>query len=528
MSGAGRPDGAGYHEAVTDEQPTSRRAAREAAKGAAVAAPDAAAADGTPRATAGGLAALVRAHPVAWLVSAGALAFVLLGTGSVYAGVAWASRGPAPVAETPAPSEEPAARPVSDQDVVASRLRTCSVREQADDGRLVTLVGSVVNADSGELLLDRRGESAVASAAVLKALTATVAISRLGPDFRITTSVYEGSAPGTIVLVGRGDATLSALPAGQESFYPKAPKLQTLAEETVARYRERYPDTPITSVVLDASYWNAADRWDASWDRGELSRGTVSEVTALQVDGDRADPRDAVSPRSDDAIGRAGDAFLAALAAADAEGLTVAPEISTTTGTAVGSTELAKVRSQPMRTLVTQMMKTGDNTLAEMIARIVSRESGMDGSAASLQHVIPGELSNLGVSQSGFTIRDGSGLSAFDAVPPATVVEVMRALREGEGDLDIVRDALGVSGKSGTLASRFTGDDADARGAVHGIAGTISTAATIAGYLDASDGTPLAFSFAAVGDGLKAGDARAALDALTAAVYRCGDNLSNN
>ena len=518
---------------MTDEQPISRRAAREAEKAAgrarlresAGAEPPDGGHDGAGR----GLAAALRAHPVAWLATAGTLAFVMLGTGSIFAGVAWASRDSAqgPTAMTPPPTEAPAVRPVSDQETMASRLRTCSVATQLDDERLVTLVGSVVNAETGELLLDRNGTSAVAPSAVLKALTATIAVDRLGPEFQIATSVYEGSAPGTVVLVGRGDATLSTLPVGEESIYEGAPKLQTLAEDTVAHYRERYPDIPITRVVLDASYWNASDSWDASWDPDERARGTISEVTALQVDGDRDDPRVSDSPRSDDAIGRAGDAFVAALNAADPDGEVVSPEITTTTGTAVDSTELAVVLSQPMSTLVSQMMLTGDNTLAEMIARVISREIGMDGSASSLQQVVPGELSNRDIPQAGVTVRDGSGLSAFDAVPPATMVEVMRVLRAGEDGLEVVRDALGISGMSGTLANRFTGGAADARGAVHGIAGTNSTAASIAGYLDASDGTPLAFSFAAVGDGLQAAGARDALDALTAAVYRCGDNLSN-
>ena len=36
----------------------------------------------------------------------------------------------------------------------------------------------------------------------------------------------------------------------------------------------------------------------------------------------------------------------------------------------------------------------------------------------------------------------------------------MRRVADGTDNLDIVRDALPVAGKSGTLASRFGGDDA--------------------------------------------------------------------
>ena len=362
----------------------------------------------------------------------------------------------------------------------------------------------------------------------MKVLTAAAAISRLGPDFQVTTSVYEGSSPGTIVLVGRGDATLSALPAGQESFYPGAPKLQTLAETTIANYRAKYADIPITRVVLDAGYWNANDRWDETWDRGELTRGTLSEVTALQVDGDRSDPRAAVSERSNDPVGRAGSAFIEALRDADVDGDIVAEDVTTIAGSAVGTTTLAEVRSQPIRNWISQMLLANDHTLAEMLARIVSRESDMGGTAASLQGAITGALLSWEIPSDGVTIRDGSGVSAGDAVPPQVMTVLMRKVLGGEGGLDVVRGVLPVAGKSGTLVDRFTGDNTEGRDNVTGAAGSLSGASTLSGWFTAADGVQYAFSFTAVAEGLKASDARAALDTLTIAALRCGDNLSNN
>jgi len=517
----------GYHDAVTDEPATSRRAARRAAASDAPPRADPgtdAAPDASP--AKGGIGALLRKHPVAWLVSAGAVVFVLLGTGSVFAGVAWASRSVAAPSSTPSASEEPA-RPVSDQPATASRLRTCSIAGPASDGLLMSLEGYVMRADTGEVLFDRNGTTPARTASVLKVFTAAAAVARLGPDFQITTSVYEGSTPGTIVLVGRGDATLSALPVGQESFYPGAPKLQTLAETAVANYATKYPGTPITTVVLDASYWNAADKWDESWKRSEQTIGYHSEVTALQVDGDRADPRASTSPRSTDPIGRAGAAFVEALLAADPSGEVVDPSIATTLGTAVGSTTLAEVKSQPVRVLIKQMLLVSDNTLAEMLARVVSKQSDMNGSAASLQQAIPSALMTFDVPATGLTIRDGSGLSDLNAVPASTMTDFMRKVRDGVSGLDVVRDGLPVAGQSGTLANRFSGDNAVARGNVWAKTGWIDTAYTLSGYLNAADGTPLVFTFYAIGDGIRS-EARGALDTLTTAVFRCGDNLSNN
>ncbi|QEO10709.1 D-alanyl-D-alanine carboxypeptidase [Protaetiibacter larvae] len=475
------------------------------------------------------MGALLRKHPTAWIVSAAAAVFVLLGTGSVFAGVAYASRAEAPV-ETPEPevSTPPPPRPVSTLPPTVSRLRTCSIAGAAADPRLMGFQGTILRADTGEVLFDRGGATPARTASVLKVFTAAAAVSALGPDFQIRTSVLDGSTPGTIVLVGRGDATLSALPVGQESFYPGAPKLQTLAEQTIAAYQVAHPGVPITQVVLDASYWNAADKWDPSWKRSEQTIGYHSEVTALQVDGDRADPTKSTSPRSTDPIGRAGAAFLAALKAADTSGTVVDPAVGTALGTAVGQTSFGEVASQPLRTLIKQMLLVSDNTLAEMLARIVSRESGMNGSAASLQQAIPGQLSSTWqVPTAGLVIRDGSGLSDLNAVPATVMASFMRQVRDGTAGLDVVRDGLSVSGKSGGLQSRFTGDNAAARGAVFAKTGWIDTAYTLAGYINAADGTPLTFTFYAIGDGIKE-SARAALDTLATAAFRCGDNLSNN
>ncbi|QNO37101.1 D-alanyl-D-alanine carboxypeptidase [Protaetiibacter sp. SSC-01] len=515
---------------MTDEQPISRRAAREAARGkGAPTTPPAVDADAAPAAakTPGGIGALLRRHPVAWIVGASAVAFALLGTGAVFAGAAWASRDQRAAVSTPEPSAAPE-RPLPAELASATRLRTCSIAPQAADPRLGGLVGTVVRTDTGESLFDRSGAAPAPTSSAMKVLTAAAAISRLGPDFQVTTSVYEGSSPGTIVLVGRGDATLSALPAGQESFYPGAPKLQTLAETTIANYRAKYPDIPIARVVLDAGYWNANDRWDETWDRGELTRGTLSEVTALQVDGDRSDPRAAVSERSNDPVGRAGSAFIEALRDADVDGDIVAEDVTTIAGSAVGTTTLAEVKSQPIRNWISQMLLANDHTLAEMLARIVSRESDMGGSAASLQGAITGALLSWEIPSDGVTIRDGSGVSAGDAVPPQVMTALMRKVLGGEGGLDVVRGVLPVAGKSGTLVDRFTGDNTEGRDNVTGAAGSLSGASTLSGWFTAADGAQYAFSFTAVAEGLKASDARAALDTLTIAALRCGDNLSNN
>ena len=524
---------------MTDEQPISRRAVREAEAALARAPHGGAgggAADGGSGGTTGGgeppkpsgVGAMFRAHPLAWLLGAIGVVFALLGTGAVFAGVAFAST-PVPVAApTTTPTTAPP-RPTPSVLPTASRLRTCSVAGPAADSRLMTLTGSVVRSDNGEVLWDHQASAPASTASTLKLLIASAAVAVLGADYQIATDVVDGSTPGTVVLVGHGDATLSALPPGQDSVYTGAPKLSDLASQVIAAYATKHPGVPITQLVLDASYWNIADRWDASWKRTEQTQGYQSEVTALQVDGDRANPTQETSARSTDPVGRAGAAFIAALQSADTGGV-VAGTVTTSSGSAVsGATPLGEVKSQPLRTLIKQMLLPSDNTLGEMLARITSKASGLNGSAASLQQAIPSALSTLAtpIPAAGLKIIDGSGESANNQVPPATMTALLRQIQAGSSNLDVVRDGLSIAGQTGSLASRFTGPNAIARGKVAAKTGWIDTEYSLAGTVTAADGTVLEFTFYAIGNGIKS-TAKVALDTLTTAVYSCGDNLSNN
>ncbi len=532
------------------EQPLSRRALREArAKGSGARAsasirppvlaptellnadPVAAAAAAQPFAPSagdaparGGIGALVRRHPRAVLTTALGVGFLLLASGALLAGVSIGSASAAAVlpdvSTTPTPDPRPLPAAIADP----SRLRTCSIAAFAQDERLTTLFGSVVNTATGELLWDRQATTPAPTASVLKILTGAVALSTLGPDYRLSTRVVAGSTPGTVVLIGGGDATLSRLPAGQESVYPGAPKLADLAAQTVAAYATANPDAPgIAEVVLDATYWSVADRWDSSWDRSLQTSGYTSEVTALQVDGDRDDPRSAISPRSTDPVGRAGAAFATALA--DAGNPDGVPSVSL--GSAVSTTALAQVQSQPVSALVAYMIDTSDNTVAEMLARVSSRVIGFDGSAASLTRTFAGALDTYGVSTTGITVRDGSGLSNLNAVPAQYVAELLVVVNGGGQNLSIIGGAFAIAGVSGDLAQRFTGANAIARGAVLGKVGWIDSARTLAGIVRAADGSVLTFSFSAVRENVSA-STREALDTLTTGVFSCGDNLSNN
>lgn len=475
---------------------TSRRAARESSP--------------APR---GGIAAIIARHPRAWLFSALGVVFLLLATGALFAGIASGSRQaegvPLPTESAPPPRPQPSTVPA------ATHLRTCSIAPAAADPTLGALAAAVVNIGTGEVLFDRGAATPASPANVNQLLTAATALKVLGASTRLSTRVVMGSSDDTIVLVGGGDPTLATT---SDTVYEGAPLISDLAAAAMAAYGAKHPGKKPKNIVVDATLWNASDNWDETWPASLRSNGYLGYVSPLMVDGDRADPASAESPRSDDPVMRAAKAF------ADAAGL---QSVTFSTGTAVGSTVLAEVTSQPVSTLVGQMLENGDDTLAEALARLSSKTAGLAGSSASVGQVIPATLKDLGFDIAGLVIRDGSGESASNSVPPLLVAQLLAKVQAGDPVLGVIDDGMAVAGQSGDLYDRFSGPNEVARGKVVAASGWITNERSLAGIVTAADGTALAFAFYGLGEAVSS-DTKVALDTLATAVYNCGNNLSNN
>jgi D-alanyl-D-alanine carboxypeptidase/D-alanyl-D-alanine-endopeptidase (penicillin-binding protein 4) len=456
-----------------------------------------------------------RRHRVATLVTSLALVFALLAGGAVIAGYQSGVASAMPAAQDP--SELSRVTPgVADDGTI---VRTCTVSTLAADPTLSRLHALVARADTGDVLFTRVADEAVTVGSTFATLTGVAAVAKLGADYQLTTSVVDGPRAGSIVLVGGGDATLSRLDSSAASVYANAPTLGTLASAALTAYEAAHPDEPITEVILDASYWDTADRWNTSWDRSLQTGGYLSEVTALQLDGDREDPTQQVSPRSTDPVDRTGEAFVAAL------GLNP-DDVTVTDGEASdGALQLAETKSQPVSVLVEQMLTQNDGTLAEMLARVVSVESGLSGSAASLQQAIPRALQTLALDTTEVKVSDGSGLSRQNAVSATFLNELMELISSDES-LAPVLSAMPVAGESGALADRFTGNNAAAVGSISAVSGAIDGARSLTGMMTAGDGTAITFSLLVTGDTVT-DDAVASLDTLAASIHGCGNNLSN-
>jgi D-alanyl-D-alanine carboxypeptidase/D-alanyl-D-alanine-endopeptidase (penicillin-binding protein 4) len=397
-----------------------------------------------------------------------------------------------------------------------SDSRTCSVSTDSIDPRLGSFQAVVIDSATDTVLFDRGADTPAATASTMKLLTAGAALNTLGPNYRVDTRVYQDPAqPGTVILVGGGDPTLSRTAPGQQSVYKDAPKLSNLAVGVNAKMA----GTPITKIIVDSTLFNGPT-WEQSWERTEQTTGYMSEVSALQVDGDRQNPSMETSPRSTTPALNAGKYFKKALGSI-ATGATIVEGKAPTS-----AVEIAKVSSQPISVWIKHMLQVSDNTEAEALARLVSLDLGYDGSFSSLNMAIKKGLATTALDTTGLVIKDGSGLSNLNAVPPTFMAKFSKLVLTGFGDFKVIDDGLPVSGESGSLQARYTGDLKDAVGQIHAKTGWIKHGYTLAGYITARDKSKLVFAIYALGN--VQDSAKDAIDKLATDFFRCGTQLSNN
>jgi D-alanyl-D-alanine carboxypeptidase/D-alanyl-D-alanine-endopeptidase (penicillin-binding protein 4) len=371
------------------------------------------------------------------------------------------------------------------------------------------VVATVLDAGTGQVLLDRGGRTPVVPASTAKLATAAALLAVSPPDRRLSTRLVAGARPGELVLVGGGDPTLSAAAPGSPTAYEGASRIAGLA--AAAR---RAGVRRVTRVVVDGSLFSGP-RLGPGWDPVDVTGGYVAPITALMVDGGRQGP--GVRTRSAEPDLAAGRALAAALGA---------PAAPVVRGSApAGARRLAEVRSVPVARLVEQMLLASDNVLAETLARHVALAERQPASFAGAVAAVRAVLARLGLPVAGGQLVDGSGLSTRNRLTPALLAALLRTVAAPDRpELHALVPGLPVSGYDGTLDDRFrSGPAALAAGQVRAKTGTLTGVSALAGLVRGADGRLLAF--AVVADRVPpAGTlaAEAALDTVAATLARCG------
>lgn len=367
-----------------------------------------------------------------------------------------------------------------------------------------TVSASFADALTGELLFEQQGTTPLAPASSMKVVTAVAAFEQLGAEYRIPTTVVEGPTEDSVVLVGRGDVTLTVDGEGYYNRYAKGASLTELAEAVL---EARGGDVPAI-VYLDTSLFTDSERA-----AGTLASDVVystSRMAPIMVDGGRIHNTEKFSEHHVD------PAMVAAEAFADLLG---ASEVATGNA-AADAEELATVYSAPIAALADSFLLTSDNLLSDAVAlqTALAVEGEMTWAGMSAAHMAT--LESMGVDTAGLVFNDGSGLSQSDRMTADAFTQLLLASVGTQASS--VFESLPVAGYSGTLSGRFDTAE-EGEGVVRAKTGTLNDVKVISltGTLTTLDGRQLIFSLIS-NQHTSENAVEDAMDEITAAVSQCG------
>lgn len=389
------------------------------------------------------------------------------------------------------------------------------VEEVADDERLGKPddVGVLVlDQLTGEVLGRHHADVGRIPASTAKLATAVAALDAVDGSTTLDTRVVRGTGD-EIVLVGGGDMMLAAGEGDEDAVVGHA-GLADLAAQT-ARALRLEGATTVHLRVDDTLF--TGPRTNPGWAETDLSMGFVAPVTALAVDIAKIREGE-YPPRYPDPSMAAADTFAERLTEA---GITVVGDPSR--GTAPeGGVQLGVVASAPIDEIVHYFLETSDNTITEVVSRVVAIDAGLPASFEGGTQAVLRQVALLGVSTTGAHLADASGLADGSTLTPTTVADLLELVTDpAEPTLRPVAAGMPVGGLSGTLTDRYL--DSEARGLVRAKTGSLRHVTGLAGTVYDTDGRQLIFVVLAdaTPDGGQYAPRRA-IDGFVSELHGCG------
>ncbi|WP_449354028.1 D-alanyl-D-alanine carboxypeptidase/D-alanyl-D-alanine endopeptidase [Virgibacillus natechei] len=408
------------------------------------------------------------------------------------------------------------------------------------------LIGiSIRSTETGGELYEYMADTRLTPASNMKLFTAAAALSVLGKDYTFSTEIgTDGSLKGNKLLgnlyvIGKGDPTL--LPADFENLAEEIRELGILEIEGDIIADDTWYDDVRLSADLNWSdedyyYGSQISALTASPDEDYNSGSVIIEVTPGSEVGE--EPFVAVSPKTDyiqihneaatvgsneegelrierehggntiimkgtipvgaeksqewiavwEPTGYAMDLFQQAL---DKQGISWTGDVKI--GKAPGNMNLLVThQSIPLADLLVPFMKWSNNGHAEVLVKEMGKVVHGAGSWEKGIGVMKTELLKFGVNTDTISIRDGSGISHFNLIPPNEITTLLWRVQD-EAWFPAYLNALPVAGVEdrmigGTLQDRMHGQSVQAKtGTIHGVS-------TLSGYIDTLAGNRLLFS----------------------------------
>lgn len=161
--------------------------------------------------------------------------------------------------------------------------------------------------------------------------------------------------------------------------------------------------------------------------------------------------------------------------------------------------EIATLQSPSFAEVAAHTLKPSQNQYTELILRTLGRTQppnaadsgpGRDDDERGLE-VVRTFLRQAGVGENDVALSDGSGLSRNDLISANTTVQLLTFMSKHKYFAQF-RDALPIAGVDGTLRTRMRGTPAE--GNLRAKTGSLSSVASLSGYVTTASGEHLVFS----------------------------------
>ena len=341
----------------------------------------------------------------------------------------------------------------------------------------------IMDSISGDVLGQSAAGVGRTPASTAKLLVAVSALKVMSPDTTFTTKVVQGSTLSEVVIVGGGDMMLNPLSSDPDLINGRA-GLEDLAIQVANELKLVGVDE--VKVRVDDSLFSGATLLD-TWENSYYNQGYVAPVQALGTLLGLRDLDGATQYRSSDPALRTGHLFAERLRE---QGLSVSDSVTRVVASD-GARELAAVESATLGEWIDYFLTTSDNTLTEVVARLVAVSSGQPASFAGGSVAVLAALRALGIDTSAVTLDDGSGLSQHSRVPAQVLADVLFTARH-DPTLRMAIKGLPIAGMTGTLSGRMW--YSDALGTVRAKTGSLPGVTTLAGLIYTADGRELIFA----------------------------------
>ena len=161
--------------------------------------------------------------------------------------------------------------------------------------------------------------------------------------------------------------------------------------------------------------------------------------------------------------------------------------------------EIATLQSPPFSVIAAQTLKPSQNLYTELILRTLGKVTPPPATTSILGktseelglEAVKTFLKTVGIRPEALSLDDGSGLSRNDMITADASVQLLTFMSKHRY-ATVFRDALPIAGVDGTLRNRMKGTPAENN--VRAKTGSLSSAASLGGYMTTAAGEKLAFS----------------------------------